>query len=179
MKNIQQFIAEASKKEPYKQAETYGEFGKKWFDKCKDFAVAGSTRYTKYHMYEFAGFLEEMEEWFKVPETGKFYDKICNARWEMCKALKEKDIDKFIKISKENDISNFLYATYNAENVYGSYFLDVYMLISVYEYVMGRKVFLHERVLNTIWGIRETMKEDWQDVFMDTIKRLQDHFSKK
>lgn len=177
MKNLQQFVIEATKKESYKKAETYKEFGKKWFDKCKDFAIAGSTRYAKYHMHDFSGFLKDMEEWFEPSQTGKIYDNICKARWEMCKALKDKDIDKFIKISKDNNISHFLYGTYNSENVYGSYFLDVYMLLSTYNYICGNRAFLLERVLNSIWNINETMKQDWQEVYIDTIDRLKKYVS--
>lgn len=174
MKKLQHFVTEATKNEPYKKAETYGELGEKWFDKCKDFAIAGNTRYTKYHMNKFSDFLEDMENWFEPPQT----DKICSARWEMCKALKDKDIDKFIKISKDNGISDFLFGTYKAENVYGSYFLDVYMLISTYKYVCGDRIFFFEKVLNSIWRITETMTKDWQDVFIETIDRLKQYISK-
>lgn len=175
MKTLAQFINEA--KINLKSAKAYGEFGEKWFDKCKDFAVAGSTRYAKYHMTDFSNFLTEMEEWFEPPTENKIFNKICAARWEMCKALKDGDIDKFIKISKENRIEKFLYATYKSENVYGSYFLDVYMLLSTYKYVVGEKTFVMEKILNTIWGIKETMSKDWQDVYMEIVTNLKNQYS--
>lgn len=170
MKSLTEYINEA--RINVKSAKAYGQFGEKWFDKCRDFATAGNTRYTRYRMSDFSDFFTEMEESFVPPTDNNIFSKICRARWEMCKALKDGDIDKFIKISKENRIDKFLYGSYQSDKVYGSYFLDVYMLLSTYNYVVGGKAFAMENALNTIWSIDETMSKDWQDVYIEVVTNL-------
>lgn len=169
MKDIKEFIIEASKKEyPYKKAETYGSLGKKWFEKCKDFAVAGSTNWTKYGINDFQGFLEDMEKEFEPPKDAK----TCIARWEMCKALKEKNLDKFIEIAKDKHIEKFTYGAFMAETVYGSYFLDTYMLLKTYEYILDGNLIIRNGILNAIWRLDDTM-EMWYNIFIDEIHKLE------
>lgn len=173
MKDILTYIAEATKKEyPMKKKETYGEFGEKWFDKCKDFATAGSTNYSKYGINDFNGFLEEMDKWFKPGGEGRWKED-CETRWEMCKALKEGDLNKFIKIADDNYVEKFTFGAHpHANYVYGSYFLDVYMLLSIYKYIVDGNLIIRNNILNTIWRVDDTM-DRWQDKFISTVHKLE------
>lgn len=176
MKPLKQFIVEATASTPYKNAKTYGEFGEKWFDKCKDFATAGNTRYMKHRFNEFSDFTKEMDEWFTPPTSNSRYDKLCKDRWEMCKALKDKDLEKFVKIAKDNKIEKLSYgASYEADKIYGSYFLDVYMLISTYNYIAGNKAFLFTTVINSILGIESNLSEYWYEVYIERVNKLKQH----
>ena len=173
MKDILTYITEAVKKEyPMKKKETYGEFGEKWFDKCKDFATAGSTNYSKYGINDFDGFLEEMDKWFKPGGEGRWKED-CETRWEMCKALKEGDLNKFIKIANDNYVEKFIFGAHpHADYVYGSYFLDVYMLLSIYKYIVDGNLIIRNNILNTIWRVDDTM-DRWQDKFISTVHKLE------
>ena len=177
MKDIVNFINEAKKpapkKEyPMKKKETYGELGEKWFDKCRNFATAGSTQWTKYGINDFKGFLEDMDKEFKPSGEGR-YGKICEARWEMCQALKDKDLEKFVKIAKENDIEKFSFGAHpTADYTYGSYFLDTYMLLRTYEYILDGNLIIRKGILNAIWQIDDTM-DSWYDKFIDIVHKLE------
>lgn len=173
MRPLKQFIVEATESTPYKNAKTYGDFGKKWFDKCKDFATAGNTRYMKYQFKDFTNFTKEMDDWFTPPTSSSNYDKLCKARWEMCKALKDKDLDKFVEIAKDNRVDKFSYGgSYEADKTYGSYFLDVYMLISTYNYIAGNKVFMFSKILNSLWGIQSDLSQYWYEVYIERVNKL-------
>lgn len=173
MRPLKQFIVEATNSTPYKSAKTYGDFGEKWFDMCKDFATAGNTRYMKHHFNEFSDFTKEMDAWFTPPASNNYYDKLCKARWEMCKALKTKNLDKFIEIAKDNKVNKLSYgASYEADKIYGSFFLDVYMLISTYNYIAGNKVFMFSKILNSLWNIESDLSQDWYDVYIERVNKL-------
>lgn len=173
MKSLNEFIIESTvKKSKYEQPDTYGELGKKWFDKCKDFATAGNMHYTKYGINDFNGFLDDMDKEFEAPEPNNFYNKISNVRWKMCKALKDKDLNTFIKIAEENNIENFTYGAYLNNRVYGSYLLDTYMLFSVYEYILDGNIVIRNRVMNSLWNIESTLNDNWYNIFINVVNKL-------
>ena len=177
MKDIKTFISEAKKQTPKKEypmkkKETYGDLGEKWFDKCKDFATAGSTQWTKYGINDFKGFLEDMDKEFKPGGEGR-WKKDCEVRWEMCQALKDKDLEKFVKIAKENYVEKFSFGAHpNADYTYGSYFLDTYMLLRTYQYILDGNMVIRNGILNAIWRIDDTMSY-WYDKFIDTVHKLE------
>lgn len=176
MKDIKSYISESNKqitkKEyPMKKKETYGDLGKKWFDKCKDFATAGNTHWTKYGINDFKGFLEDMDTNFKPGGEGK-WKKYCEVRWEMCKALKDKDLEKFVKIARENYVEKFTFGAHPyADYTYGSYFLDTYMLLRTYEYILDGNIVIRDNILNAIWRIDDMY--DWYDRFIPIIHKLE------
>lgn len=172
MKDIKTYINEAKKttlkKEyPVKKKETYGELGEKWFDKCRNFATAGSTQWTKYGINDFKGFLEDMEKEFDPPKDST----IATNRWEMCKALKDGNLEEFIKIAKDKHIDKFTYGAYMSERVYGSYFLDTYMLLRTYEYILDGNLIIRNGILNAIWNIDDY--DNWYDKFIPEVHKLE------
>ena len=177
MKDIKVFLTEAKKKEapkkdyPYKKSETYGKLGEKWFDKCKDFATAGSTSLTKYGINDFKGFLEDMEKEFDPPKDST----TATNRWEMCKALKDGNLEEFVKIAEDKHIDKFTYGAFMSERVYGSYFLDTYMLLKTYEYILDGNLIIRNGILNSIWSIDD--QYDWYNYFIDIVHKLKDQIS--
>ena len=178
MKDIQFYLIEAKKREiskreyPMKKKETYGSLGEKWFDKCKDFALAGNTAYTKYHINDFNGFLEDMDKEFKPGGEGRWKED-CEVRWKICQAIKDGDLENAVKLAKENNIDKFTYGAHpNADYTYGSYFLDTYMLLRTYQYILDGNLVIRERILNTLWDLDSTL-DPWYNKFIDLVHKLE------
>ena len=117
--------------------EAYGEFGEKWFDKCKNFAISGSWYWTKPKLYpdDFDGYLEDFDELFKPPTGDSYYDQLSKIRYEICQNIRKGNIDNALKLIKDNDIRHFMYgADPDSEHTYGSYMLDCYMYFASLKY---------------------------------------------
>ena len=123
--------------------------------------------WTKYGINDFKGFLEDMDKEFDPPKDNK----ISKTRWDMCQALKDKDLEKFVEIAKANNIEKFTYGAFMAETVYGSYFLDTYILLRTYEYILNGNLIIRNNILNTLWKMDD--KYDWYNNFIDVVHKLE------
>ena len=147
MKSLNNFLNEALIKKgtkisgksdyPPKSKKAYGEFGEKWFDKCKDLSYSGSWRWCHYLPRDFKGFIEDFEKnYMQIISDIKRFDDLGNIRYDMCMALKNNDIDKFVDLAKTNKIEKFLYAASpESDDVYGSHILDTYMLLKSFDII--------------------------------------------
>ena len=58
-----------------------------------------------------------------------------------------------------------------SERVYGSYFLDTYMLLRTYEYVLDGNLIIRNGILNAIWNMDDY--DNWYDKFIPEIHKLE------
>ena len=109
----------------------------KWETKCKDLSCSGTFGLTSGHLTpdDFKGFTNDMIVNF-VPEGKSRWGDICRARYEIIQSVINKDIDKMIKIIKDNDFDYiFAGAHPDSKYVYGSHLLDCWLLFELYDYL--------------------------------------------
>ena len=150
----------------------YGEFGEKWYDKCKNLSYSGSWRWCLYLPKDFKGFIEDFEKnYVQIISKIKRFNDLGNIRYDMCMALKNNDIDEFVNLAETNKIENFLYCGKpESDYIYGSHILDTYMLLKSFDIIKHLNKKADD---NWIWyNLFKLYGLDWYDNYKSYIKNM-------
>ena len=151
-----------------------------WYEKCHELSISGNLNYSKYGINDFANsddskdFIKCFEKNFEIPTKylEGFYGDLAKARWDMCKALQNKDIEKVAQIGKDNNVEHFSYgASPAADYVYGSNFMDCYLLLATYEYILDGNLIIRKNIFNAIARIDDRF--DWFKNYVDLVHKLE------
>ena len=186
MKSINNFILEKLKltsqsklkdqkenNDPRKK-ETYGDFGERWFDMCKNLSLAGSFAYTspKLHLYDFANYLDDFDKNFKPESGNSTWAKISQTRYQIGQFIRKGKIKDAVDLAKKENIESFTYgALPNSYRVYGSYMLDCYMIFATYEYMTNEATTVRTNIFQGIFNL--DYQFDWYkrfEKFVNTYK---------
>jgi hypothetical protein len=144
----------------------------KWGDKCKDLSCSGTFGLTSGHLTpkDFEGFTDDMINNF-VPEGKSRWGDICRARYEIIQSVINKDIDKMIKIIKDNNF-DYLFACEHPDSkyVYGSHLLDCWLAFELYNYINEGSKSYNTALFSVIFRLDEDM--DWVNSLKDSLNKL-------
>ena len=144
----------------------------KWETKCKDLSCSGTFGLTSRHLTpdDFKGFTNDMITNF-VPEGNSRWGDICRARYEIIQSVINKDIDKMIKIIKDNNF-DYLFAGAHPDSkyVYGSHLLDCWLLFELYNYINEGSKIYNTGLFSVIFRLDDDM--NWQKDLKDNLNKL-------
>lgn len=168
MKGLVKFINEG-KYSP----KDYKTLGKRWYDKCYNLSIAGSFDYTEPRLTfnDFEGFLDDFERLYKVPTENDRWSRLARARYNIGKAIRNGEIEKVRSIAEHNEVDKFTYSAHPAADyVYGSYFLDCYLVFATYEYITNGNLIIRNGIMKRIWDFDR--KYDWYKDFEKNVEML-------
>ncbi len=186
MKSIYNYISEALIKKDTKiknndiyeldprTKEAYGQFGERWFDKCKNLSISGSFAYTtpKLHLYDFANYLDDFDKNFKPDTRDNLWAKISYTRYQIGQLIRKGKIKEAADLAYNENIESFTYGAHPASyRVYGSYMLDCYMIFATYEYMTNGTATVRNNILQGIFHLDSQF--DWYkrfEKFVNTYK---------
>ena len=157
-----------------RKKETYGDFGERWFDMCRNLSISGSFAYTspKLHLYDFANYLDDFDKNFKPDSGDSLWAEMCRTRYKIGQLIRKGKIKEAADMAYNENIESFTYGAHPASyRVYGSYMLDCYMIFATYEYMTNGATTVRNNILQGIFNLDNQF--DWYkrfEKFVNTYK---------
>ena len=172
--NAQSKLKEKKERKDPKKKESYGDFGERWFDICKNLSISGSFAYTnpRLHLYDFANYLDDFDKHFKPDTETSYWGKRSQTRYKICQFIRKGKIKEAADLAEKENIENFTYGEHpDSDYVYGSYMLDCYMIFATYEYMTNGATTVRTNILQGIFNL--DYQFDWYkrfEKFVNTYK---------